>query len=122
MLVEDNHDLRKLFRVGLELEGFHVIMAADGLEMISILQVQEIDAIVVDLAMPRIDGISAIRTVRAMPQHRDTLIVVVTASADPDVKAHAFEAGAMELLAKPVSADNIAQVLHRYLSEDSSVL
>ncbi|HEX8237557.1 MAG TPA: response regulator [Abditibacteriaceae bacterium] len=118
LLVEDEDDLRAFVRLGLEHQGFEVIEADNGLEMISILQIQQVSAIVVDLSMPRVDGVSAVHAVKAMPRHQNTPIIVVTALADPDTIARAYEAGATELLGKPVSPDEIARVLRRCLSED----
>jgi two-component system chemotaxis response regulator CheY len=118
LLVEDHGDVRALFRVGLEHEGFQVIEAADGLEMLSILQLQDVSAVVVDLAMPRIDGISAIRTVKTMPRRQDSIIIVVTALADADLRLRAHEAGATEFLTKPILPQQLAQALHRHLSPE----
>jgi two-component system chemotaxis response regulator CheY len=116
LLVEDAEDTRAVFRLGLELEGFQVVEAADGLEMISILQIEEVSAMVVDISMPRIDGISAIRTVKAMPRHRNAVVIVVTALLDPDVQARAYEAGAVEVLSKPIAPPRIVETLRKYLA------
>jgi CheY-like chemotaxis protein len=115
LLAEDDADIREVFRLGLEHDGLHIIEAADGLEMLSILQLQRVDAVVIDIAMPRIDGISAINTIRTLPHLETAVIIVVTALDDPKVEKQALEAGAVKVLRKPISVPDLVAALREYL-------
>ena len=92
--------------------GCRVLTAADGRQAIDVTRRLRPDVIVMDLAMPVMDGVTAIRALKADPDTREIPIVVLTAFQPRDDAAlHALEAGCAEVLTKPVDV----KLLERYL-------
>lgn len=116
LLVEDDMDLRMLFRLALTGAGFDVKEAADGLEAIGLVQIEEFDGVVLDISMPRIDGCSALGTFRMMRNGRTTPVIVVTALSDPDIEKRVFEAGAVAFLQKPITADVVVDTVRQHVA------
>jgi len=118
LLVEDDSDIRMLFRLALTDAGFVVKEAVDGLEAIGLVQVEEFDAILLDLSMPRIDGVSALDTFKIMRHGQTVPIIAVTALDDPAVEKRALEAGAVAFLRKPVTPQKVVDTVREHLLKD----
>lgn len=80
LVVEDNADLRRLFRTALSLAGYHVDEAADGLDALRIIENSAPDLVVLDLMLRSLDGRSVQQELAAHAFTRDIPIVVVTGS------------------------------------------
>jgi CheY-like chemotaxis protein len=94
VLVADDHDdTRLLLRLRLEQLGYRVVEAADGEEAIEAAWRECPDIILMDLSLPKLDGLAATRRIREDPQTRDALIVALTAHAEPQYRANALAAG-----------------------------
>ena len=78
LVVEDDADLRYLFRVSLALAGFHVREAADGYLALVALEEDQPDAVVLDLALPRVSGFTVLDEIVAREDMRRLAVVVVT--------------------------------------------
>ncbi|MDF2440919.1 MAG: two-component system, chemotaxis family, chemotaxis protein CheY [Abditibacteriota bacterium] len=115
LLVDDENDIRMLFRLALQNAGYVVKEAADGLEAIGMIQVEVFDAVVLDISMPRLDGVSAIDTFRVMRNGQTVPIIVMTALSDAEVKRRAFEKGAVDFLVKPISPTDLVETLRRHI-------
>ena len=105
VLVVDDHDgARMMLAEYLELAaGFRVLTAANGSQAIDVTRRLGPDVVVMDLAMPVMDGVTAIRALKADPETRGIPIVVLTAfQLRDDATRHALEAGCAEVLTKPV--------------------
>ncbi len=118
LLVEDDSDIRMLFRLALTDAGFIVKEAVDGLEAIGLVQVEEFDAILLDLSMPRIDGVSALDTFKIMRHGQTVPIIAVTALDDPAIEQRALEAGAVAFLRKPVTPQKVVDTVREHLLKD----
>jgi len=78
LVVEDDADLRYIFRVTLALAGFHVREAADGYLALAALEEQTPDAVVLDLGLPRVSGFTVLDEIVAREDMRGLAVVVVT--------------------------------------------
>ena len=107
LLVEDNADLRRMFRTALVLEGFDVQEAADGYEALRLLEQGRAELLVLDLRLPILDGITVLRE---LEQKKKVPVVVVTAS-DEDLSRFDVEC----VLRKPVSPDKLVATVYRCL-------
>ena len=116
LLVEDDSDLRGLFRLALETTGFQVREAADGLQAIGAVQVEEFDLVVLDIAMPRIDGCAALETFKRIRNARKVPIVVVTALHDPALEARVSGSGAVAFLNKPITPHQLVETVRQFVS------
>jgi CheY-like chemotaxis protein len=115
LLVEDDEDTRQMYAQWLELFGFQIRMARDGLEALAAVAASPPDAIVMDLAMPRMDGLEATRRLKSNPATAGVPILVLTAFAAPGECERALRAGADDFLAKPCEPDALLLRLRQHL-------
>lgn len=115
LLVEDDDDTRQMYAHWLELFGFTIRVARDGLEALAAAAASVPDAIVMDLAMPRMDGFEATRRLKSDPATAAVPILVLTAFTAPGECERALKAGADDFLAKPCEPDALLLRLRRHL-------
>jgi len=98
LVVDDEDLLVKGIKFNLENEGYTVLTGSDGLQAVEIASSQHVDLIVLDLMMPRLDGLGACRKIR---EFSDVPIIMLTAKADDMDKLMGFEHGADDYITKP---------------------
>ncbi len=102
LLVEDSPTIRNLLRLMLKQHGFTVSTACDGLEGLEVLSQNQVDLVITDVNMPRMDGFTFISRIRAQPAYtRLPIIVLSTESASRD-RQEGVNLGADLYLTKPV--------------------
>lgn len=109
LIVDDDPFYREIAAATLQSESFGVITAADGIEALGQLSRLTVDLAIVDLTMPRMDGLALIAKVRQGSLNRHTPIIVVTGSDDTDSIERAFASGATSFVAKPINWPLFAQ-------------
>src|SRR5713101_3161946 len=102
LIVDDNPTNVKVLQTRLLAEGYEVVTAADGEEGLSAAKKQTPDLMLLDIMMPKLDGIEVCRRLRADPDFPFTPIILVTAMADSKDVVAGLEAGGDEYLTKPV--------------------
>src|SRR6266536_897059 len=102
LVVDDYSDNRTLLSAWLRAKGYKVIEAQDGREGLLQANRSHPDLILMDLAMPEIDGVEATRQLRQRRTFSRTPIFAISAYATHDVKADALAAGCTEVFAKPL--------------------
>ena len=115
LLVEDETDLRKMMKILLELHGYDVIEAADGYEAVEKAVELEPDLILMDIAMPVMDGIDSTRTIRRHAELNGVPIVAVTAYGD-FYSQRAKKAGCIDVIQKPIDFGQLKPMIERYTS------
>ncbi len=117
VLVVDDHPVnREVASLLLQALGCRTAQACDGLEAVKAAKTQRFDLILMDVRMPKLDGLAAARRIRALEGSAGrTPIVAVTADAMPEDRARTAEAGMDGHLAKPVSRAQLAETLARHL-------
>lgn len=103
LIVDDEDDIIDLVRYNIEKEGFDTLTARDGAEAVDIAEKQRPDLIILDIMMPRMDGIEACRRMREHAQLRNTPILMLTAKSDESDHVFGLEEGADIYLTKPIS-------------------
>lgn len=103
LLVDDEEDLLDLLQYALAREGYTVLTASDGIEGLRLAQAERPDLIVLDIMMPRMDGIELCRRLREDAHLRLTPILMLTAKSDERDEIEGLEAGADDYLPKPTS-------------------
>ena len=98
LVVDDEKLLVKGIKFNLENDGYEVVTGADGMEAVELAAGQDIDLIVLDLMMPRMDGLEACTKIR---EFSNVPIIMLTAKADDMDKLMGFEHGADDYLTKP---------------------
>ena len=115
LVVEDYDDSREFTKFLLEDYGFDVLEATNGYEAIEVVKKQAPDLILMDIAMPVMDGLTATRRIKEQKEFQKLPIIAVTAQSE-GVKGKALEAGCDALISKPLDFDDLKPVLNRYLS------
>ena len=106
LVVEDFEDIRDAMRILVELQGYQVITATDGREAISKAREFLPDLILMDIAMPLVDGIEATREIRSDPKLSDIKIIAVT-SYSHYFHDEALAAGCDSVIDKPTLMDDV---------------
>ncbi len=124
LIIEDNEDTCELLRYNLEAAGFDVHIASDGLLGFNkALEIQP-DLILLDLMLPKIDGLEVCRKLKMNPATAQAKILMLTAKADEVDRIVGLELGADDYVVKPFSLRElilrVKAVLRRTISQDSS--
>ncbi|MDX5347279.1 MAG: response regulator transcription factor [Hymenobacteraceae bacterium] len=102
LAVDDDPDIVELLQYNLRKEGYEVAVAENGKKAIEVAQQFKPNLILLDVMMPVMDGITACRQLRELPELKDTFIVFLTARAEEFSEVAAFEAGADDGITKPI--------------------
>lgn len=103
LIADDEPDILEILKYNLEKEGYQVITAKDGDEAIDTARLTQPELIVLDMMMPKKNGIEVCEILRAQPAFKDTLIMFLTALSDEDTQLKGFSTGADDYVSKPVS-------------------
>jgi two-component system phosphate regulon response regulator PhoB len=103
LLAEDDPDILHMVAYKLRRAGFEVVEATDGIAALDACRREPPDLVLLDLRMPRMDGISVCRELRAGPRTGDLPIIMLTARARAQDRELAFAAGATDYVVKPFS-------------------
>jgi two-component system cell cycle response regulator DivK len=116
VVADDFDSLRHLWRIALSQLGFDVIEASTGAEAFDLTTRHAAAAVVMDLAMPVMDGIEATRRLKRDPRTSDVPIIMVTAHTADTHRRAAEDAGCAGFLSKPADADELIAELRRVLA------
>ena len=118
LVVEDFEDSRFMMRRLLEMTGYSVVEASDGEQAVE-LAVQERPALILmDLSLPKLDGLAATRQIRQHRRVSKIPIVAVSAHDSAESRSEALEAGCDEYVTKPIDFDQLDRLLKRLLPKD----
>jgi len=113
--VDDFDDTRLLLRTWLERRGFGVVEAEDGIEAVQRAQTESPDLIIMDMEMPRMDGLSATRRIRQLAALMTTPIVAVSAYGADQFRELALEAGCNEYVSTPFEPNSLEMIIRSLL-------
>lgn len=105
LVVEDEEKLNHILTKRLKKEGFSVDSCYDGEEALAFLEVGEFDAIILDIMMPKVDGLTVLKTLRACKNH--TPVLLLTAKDAVSDKVTGLNAGADDYLIKPFAFEEL---------------
>ncbi len=122
LIVDDEPDILELISYNLKKEGYQVFSASNGEEGIAVAKKTQPDLIVLDIMMPKMDGIEACRLMRAMPEFKNTFMVFLTARSEEYSEIAGFNVGADDYIAKPIKpralVSRINAILRRNVAAD----
>ena len=116
LVVEDNERNLKLLRDVLEYAGYDVRVARTGEDGVTLAVKEPPDLVLMDLQLPGIDGMEALRQLRASPRTADIPVVAVTAQAMKQDRERVLEAGFDGYVEKPISVRAFPEQIRRFLS------
>jgi two-component system, OmpR family, alkaline phosphatase synthesis response regulator PhoP len=103
LIADDEPDILEILKYNLEKEGFSVTTAKDGDDALAKARQSQPHLIILDMMMPRKNGIEVCELLRAQPAFKDTLIMFLTALSDEATQLKGFSTGADDYITKPVS-------------------
>lgn len=122
LIVDDEPDILELIEYNLKKEGYQVYLASNGQDGITVAKKVHPDLIILDIMMPRMDGIEACRLMRAIPEFKNTFMVFLTARSEEYSEIAGFNVGADDYIAKPIKpralVSRINAILRRNNSQD----
>ena len=119
MLVDDEPNLRELLRQMLELGGFDVVEAEDGLEALEKLEMVAPDVMILDVMMPNLDGVSLCKKLRAGTAFAGLPIIMVSGKTQHKAVKEGLAAGANQYLCKPITVQELLQSVRSLLPAPS---
>jgi len=112
MIADDTMDTREMYALHFRSRGFNVLTAHDGEAAVATARSRRPDVIVMDIAMPRLDGIAATQKVKADVRTRRARVVILTGYPYRAIEQGAFEAGADVFLTKPCLPEELEGIVN----------
>ena len=120
LFIEDDRMNRRVVGDMLDVVGATMVEAESAERGLEILDEQDFEMVLVDLRMPGMDGITAIRHIRARSDAKGMVpIIVVTADVAPDLRQRCLSAGADDVIFKPVAMDSLFDAIGRILAREA---
>ena len=115
LLAEDDVDLAELFQTGLEFLGYGVRIARDGLQAVEMTTSEPPDLIIMDIRLPKMNGLEATTHIRRNPKTKDIPILAATALAMLGDREKCLAGGCDDYIAKPFTITELAAALKKLL-------
>ncbi len=115
LAVDDSPSMRALVRATLEEAGLSVVQAEDGMAGLELAQIESVRLCLIDVNMPRMDGITLVGKLRELPNYKHTPILMLTTEVSAEKKATAKQAGATGWLVKPFDPTKLIATVRKVL-------
>jgi CheY-like chemotaxis protein len=116
LLVEDDNNLREIFQMRLQAEGYSTAVAADGEEGLVVAMKEKPDLIIADVMMPKLSGFEMLENMRSTPEMKDTKVIMMTALGQAEDQARGEKLGVVKYLVKSqVTLEDFARVVKEVL-------
>ncbi|WP_018605212.1 response regulator [Uliginosibacterium gangwonense] len=117
LAVDDSPSIRQMVAFTLKSEGHTVVEAADGAEGVAKARAEKFDLILTDQNMPKMDGFTLIKTLRALPEYHSTPILVLTTESSEAMKTQGRAVGATGWMVKPFNPTKLLEVIGKVFRE-----
>jgi len=115
LIVDDSRSMRKMVASVLEGAGYQVSEAADGLEALEKAKGRKFDLVVTDHNMPRMNGVSLVRSLRGLPQYDDVALIILSTECGAELKAQGRDAGATGWMTKPFDPAKMLDIVGQFI-------
>jgi two-component system alkaline phosphatase synthesis response regulator PhoP len=112
LIADDEPDILEILKYNLQQEGYQVVTAKDGDEAIDKAKMFNPDLIVLDIMMPKKNGVEVCEVLRLLPAFKNTLILFLTALSDENTQIRGLETGADDYISKPISPKVFLSKVH----------
>jgi two-component system alkaline phosphatase synthesis response regulator PhoP len=120
LIVDDEPDILELIEYNLKKEGYQVYLASNGQDGVAMAKKVHPDLIILDIMMPKMDGIEACRIMRAIPEFKNTFMVFLTARSEEYSEIAGFNVGADDYIAKPIKPRALISRINAILRRNAS--
>jgi DNA-binding response OmpR family regulator len=118
LVVDDDPVIQKLLAVNFEMEGYRVVTAGDGEEALACISAEHPDVVVLDVMMPKVDGIEVVRRMKADPATAPVPVLLLSARAQAKDVAEGLDAGADGYMTKPFDPVDLLERVASLLEGD----
>lgn len=115
LIVDDSTSVRQMVEATLKTADYQVTAAKDGKEALDLCKTKTFDFVLTDQNMPNMDGLTLIKSLRALPSYARTPIVVLTTEASDNMKAQGRAAGATGWMVKPFDPVKLLEIAKKVL-------
>jgi chemosensory pili system protein ChpA (sensor histidine kinase/response regulator) len=116
LLVDDSVSVRRVLSKMLSRSGYHVVTAKDGQEALNLLRQGDVDVVLTDLEMPRVNGYELLEAIRRNESSKDLPVMVITSRASEKHMKLAYDLGATHYAGKPIDERNLNRFLETVVS------
>ncbi len=118
LVVDDDPDVRKLCEINLVWDGHEIIEASGGAEGLELISTAAPDVVLLDVMMPNVDGLEALRRIRGSEELTDLPVVLISARVGIEDQIEGWAAGADGYITKPFTPSDLTEALHGARSLD----
>lgn len=122
LIIEDEEVLRQNLRDILDLEGYEVKVAPNGMDGIELYNIEQPDLVLCDIKMPKMDGFDVLKTIRDLPGGLTTAFIFLSAKVEHDDIRSGMNLGADDYLLKPVNRKDLLSAIEIRLRQRAKVL
>ena len=115
LAIDDSASIRQMVSFTLKSAGYEVIEAVDGMDGLDKAKAKTADLVLTDQNMPRMDGLTLIRSLRALPQYQAVPILMLTTESSDAMKSQGRAAGATGWLVKPFDPQKLIEVVRKVI-------
>jgi len=115
LVADDEQSMREFLDIMLKKEGYKVSLASNGEEVVKLIDNDLFDLVLLDIRMPKLDGISALKKIKAITP--ETIVIMITAYASADTAIKAMKEGAYDYITKPFKVEEIKLIIKNALEK-----
>ncbi|OHC66956.1 MAG: Fis family transcriptional regulator [Rhodocyclales bacterium GWA2_65_20] len=115
LAIDDSASIRQMVAFTLKSSGYEVVEAVDGMDGLDKAKAKSFNLILTDQNMPRMDGLTLIKNLRAMPQYKTVPILMLTTESSDAMKQQGRAAGATGWLVKPFDPQKLIEVVKKVI-------
>ena len=115
LTVDDTASMRQMISYTLSSVGYDVVQASDGVEALKLAQERKVDLVIADVNMPNMDGISLVKSLRALGDYRFTPILMLTTESQQTQRDQGRSAGATGWIVKPFNPEQLINIVRKVL-------
>lgn len=115
LAVDDSASIRQMVQFTLKGAGYEVVSAVDGQDGLERAKSRQVNLVLTDQNMPRMDGLTLIQSLRVLPEYKSVPILVLTTESGDDMKARGRAAGATGWLVKPFDPKRLVDVVRKVI-------
>ena len=115
LVIEDDVSVRTLLEKSLSSKGYEITVAKDGLEGLTMLETESPDLIIVDIMMPRVDGMTFVKAIKGYDNTKPIPVIFLTAKNDPKSMIEGINVGARFYITKPFQLDELVSKVEKAL-------